>query len=222
QVGNVNAGYLGTIHFTSTDSQATLPANYTFTTGVTGDNGCHTFTNGVVLKTSGSQSVTASDTVTPAITGSQTGIVVNPAAASTLVVAGFPSPITAGTAGNVTVTARDTYGNTATGYLGTVAFTSTDLQAVLPANYAFVAADAGVHVFSVTLKTSGTQSITAKDTITGTITGTQSGITVNPAGTSSLLVAGFPSPVTAGTAANVTVTAKDAFNNTTPAYVGTV
>jgi hypothetical protein len=66
----------------------------------------------------------------------------------------------------------------ATGYTGTVHFTSSDFQATLPANYTFTGGDAGTHVFSVTLKTAGTQSITATDTVTGTITGTQSGVTV--------------------------------------------
>ena len=65
-----------------------------------------------------------------------------------------------------------------TGYTGTVHLTSSDAQAVLPANYTFTGADAGTHAFSVTLKTAGTQSITATDTVTVTITGTQSGITV--------------------------------------------
>ncbi len=50
---------------------------------------------------------------------------------------------------------------------GTAHFTSSDIQAVLPANYTFTGVDAGVHVFSVTLKTAGSQSITATDTVTG-------------------------------------------------------
>ena len=63
----------------------------------------------------------------------------------------------------VTVTAYDAYGNVATGYTGTVTFTSSDGQAALPASYTFTAADAGTHTFSVTLETAGTQSITATD-----------------------------------------------------------
>src|SRR5207245_3248277 len=62
---------------------------------------------------------------------------VNPAAAGTLTVAGFPSSTTAGTTGDFTVTAKDAYGNIATGYTGQVAFTSTDASAVLPSNYTF-------------------------------------------------------------------------------------
>src|SRR5207245_1566816 len=130
--------------------------------------------------TAGSQALTATDTGTSTITGSQSGIIVNPTADERRVGKGFASPSTAGTASNVTVTAKDAYGNTATGYLGTVSFGSSDSQAALPANYAFVAADAGVHSFSATLKTAGSRSLTATDTGTSTITGSQSGIIVNP------------------------------------------
>ena len=105
----------------------------------------HTFS--ATLKTAGSQSITASDTVVPSGAGTQAGITVNPAAASRFTVAGFPSPVTAGVAGSFTVTAWDPYGNRATGYTGTVRFTSSDAKAVLPGNYTFTAADAGMHTF---------------------------------------------------------------------------
>src|SRR5439155_8344892 len=113
---------------------------------------------------------------------------------------GLASPSTAGVAGTVTVTAKDAYGNIATGYLGTVHVGSGDAQAALPTNYTFVAADAGVHSFSATLKTAGTQSLIATDTVTSTITGSQSNITANPAAASSLVASGFASPSVAGTA----------------------
>ena len=155
---NVATGYVGTAHFSSSDANSpTLPGNYTF---LAGDNGAHTFTNGVTLKTSGSKTVVATDTVTPSITGSAS-VTVNPTTAATYTVTtSAGSPQTAGTAFDVTVTARDTYGNTATGYLGTAHFTTTDGNApVLPANYTFVAGDNGVHTFTngATLKTSGAQ-----------------------------------------------------------------
>ena len=60
----VAAGYAGTIQFTSSDSAAILPANYTFTTA---DAGTHTFS--ATLKTSGLQTITATDTVSASITG---------------------------------------------------------------------------------------------------------------------------------------------------------
>ena len=227
--GNTATGYTGTVHFTSTDPQATagagLPANYTFTGG---DAGVHTFTNGVTLKTAGTQSITATDTVTGTITGTQSSISVLPGTTTTLVVSGFPSPVTAGTAHSVIVTAQDAYGNTTPGYTGTVHFTSTDGQATagsgLPANYTFVAGDNGVHTFTngVTLKTAGTQSITATDTVTGTITGTQSAISVLSNTAATLVVSAFPSPTTAGVAHSVTVTAHDAYGNVATGYTGTV
>ena len=217
--GNTATGYLGTVTFSSNDAQAVLPINYTFTGP---DAGTRVFS--VELRTAGSgRTITATDTVTGTITGTQSGIQINPAGAATLSVSGFPSPQTAGVAANVTVTALDAYGNTATGYVGTVTFSSNDAQAVLPINYTFTGPDAGTRVFSVELRTAGSgRTITATDTVTGTITGTQSGIVINPAATSVFTVAGFPSPQTAGVAGNVTVTAKDAYGNTTPGYLGTV
>jgi hypothetical protein len=84
------------------------------------------------------------------------------------------------------VTAFDAYGNTATGYLGTVHFTSSDGAAVLPANYAFLAGDHGTRMFTnaVTLRTVGMQSVTATDIGTPSIAGSQAGILVTATGPS--------------------------------------
>src|SRR5207245_1165368 len=140
--GNTTTDYTGTVHFTSSDTQAVLPANYAF---IAGDAGVHTFN--ATLRMAASQSLIVTDTCS-SITGSQTGITVNPAAANTLIVSGFPPPTTAGIAANFTLTAKPPYGNTATGYTGTIHFTSSDSQAVLAANYSFSAGDAGMHIFS--------------------------------------------------------------------------
>src|SRR5262249_23286825 len=78
-------------------------------------------------------------------------------------VAGFPSPTTAGVAQTFTVTALNADGTVNTGYTGTVHFASNDLQAVLPADYTFTAADQGRHTFTATLKTAGNKSITVTD-----------------------------------------------------------
>jgi hypothetical protein len=172
---NPITGYTGTIHFTSTDPKATLPADYTF---VGSDNGQHTFT-GVILRKAGSQRITATDTVISSITGSAT-IKVNPAAATHFTVVA-PSSATAGTALTITVTALDQFGNVATGYLGTVQFTSSDVAAGLPGNYTFTSTDKGKHSFSVTLNTTGSQTITATDTVTSSIEGS-AGVTVNASG----------------------------------------
>ena len=89
-----------------------------------------------------------------------------------------PGTATAGTAFNVTVSALDATNTVVTGYTGTVHFTSSDTQAVLPANSTLTN---GTGTFSVTLKTAGAQTITATDTVTATITGASGAITVGAA-----------------------------------------
>jgi Cadherin-like len=219
--GNTVSNYTGIAHFTSTDGAAVLPANYTF---VLGDAGVHMFTNQITLKTAGTQTITVTDTVTSSLTGAQSGITVNPNVATNVVVSGFPASQTAGTAGSITVRARDAYNNTATGYLGTVGFATTDSLAIFPVNYTFQVTDNGVKSFinGVTLKTTGTWTVTAMDTVTPAITGVQSGIVIIPAAASSLVVAGLSSPRVAGIAGSISVTARDPYNNIDTNYVGTV
>src|SRR5207245_41516 len=150
-----------------------VPADYTF---VAGDQGVHVFPNGVTLVTAGSQTITATDPFIPG-SASQASMVVGANTATRLVLTGtYPTPTTAGVAQNFTVMAKDPFGNIATGYLGTVALSSTDPQATFaPSAYLFTSTDAGVHTFSGTLKTVGTQTITVSD---GTISGSQSGVSV--------------------------------------------
>jgi hypothetical protein len=213
--GNVATGYSGTVRFGSSDAQAALPAAYTFTAA---DAGTHAFS--VTLKTAGAQSLTIADTVNPALSVTQTGIVVTPAAAASFSVTGFPAT-TAGVAQSFTVTARDVYGNVATGYAGTVHFTSSDRQAGLPADYTFTAADAGTHTFTATLKTAGSQSITATDTTSIGVTGSQAGIAVTAAAVSQFAVV-VPGSVTQGKSFLVTVVAEDAYGNVVVGYRGKV
>lgn len=72
------------------------------------------------------------------------------------------------------VVALDASNQVVKDFTGTVKFTSSDNAAQLPAEYAFTAADHGVHVFSATLKTSGKESITATDVDDGSLSGTAS------------------------------------------------
>jgi len=62
--GELATTYRGTIHFTSNDASATLPPNYTFTAA---DYGRHTFS--AILKSAGTQSITATDMAAPGVTG---------------------------------------------------------------------------------------------------------------------------------------------------------
>jgi hypothetical protein len=221
QFGTTFSGYRGTVHITTTDrgSGIVLPANYTFRAG---DHGVHTFRDGVTLMTAGAQTVSATAT-SGSKTGSSRRITVSAGAATHLTVTAAATS-TAGSAFSVTVTARDAAGNTATGYRGTVHFTTSGGGATtVPPDYTFVAGDQGAHVFSnaVTLVTAGGQTVTATDTTSSTITGTSGSITVS-AGAATHLTVGAPATATAGTAFGVTVTALDAYGNTATGYAGTV
>lgn len=69
--GHIAAGYLGTVTFSSTDTDPSvvLPANYAFTAD---DHGVHTFMGGFTLETVGNQTLTATDTADNTLTGSAT------------------------------------------------------------------------------------------------------------------------------------------------------
>jgi hypothetical protein len=66
--------------------------------------------------------------------------------------------------------------------LGNRRFTSTDPEAILPADYRFVAADDGAHAFVVIFRTTGNRAVTATDTAHKTITGTSAPIGVTADG----------------------------------------
>jgi hypothetical protein len=64
-----------------------------------------------------------------------------------------------------TITAVDAYGNVATGFRGTITFSSFDNNDILPSPYTFTAADKGVHTFvkQTTMNTRGTDEIIITD-----------------------------------------------------------
>jgi hypothetical protein len=86
-----------------------------------------------------------------------------------------PASASTGTHFTLTVTALDASNNTATGYSGTVHFTSTDIHASLQADSTLTN---GVGMFSATLNTIDSETITATDTATASISGTSSSIRV--------------------------------------------
>jgi ELWxxDGT repeat protein len=159
----------GTVNITSSDPK--VPS-----TSVTLTNGTAQFS--VTFETAGAQWIRATVAQTPSDSGSVPDIVVQPGKAASFTLSGFPSPATAGIAGSFTVTAYDKYDNVATGYSGTVTFSSNDSAAVLPGDATLTN---GTGEFSATLKTLGTNlSITASDKNNSTLTATQSGIEVIP------------------------------------------
>ena len=76
--GNRDKVINSSIHFTSSDRAAVLPPDYYFTAN---DAGSHTFTNDVVLKTPGTQSITATTIGAPGLSGAANIMVSAPATA---------------------------------------------------------------------------------------------------------------------------------------------
>src|SRR6185312_11776662 len=107
--GNAAIGYSGTVHLSSTDTQAGLPADYTFSAA---DAGVHTFT--VVLETATPNgvvwSISVADTANAASLATITNFEVVNAAASTFGIT-LPSQITAGVPFTSKVTVSDAFGN---------------------------------------------------------------------------------------------------------------
>jgi hypothetical protein len=132
---------------------------------------------------------------------------------------------TAGTPQSPTVTFYDEFNNIATGYTGTVQFSSNDPQGVLPAPYTFSPADAGTHTFGSGLMLKSAASITVNVTnSTGVFTAGQT-ITINPGPAVSLQVSGLhdltlfegqPTPKQ-----QFRVEALDQYGNVATGYTGT-
>lgn len=94
----------------------------------------------------------------------------------------LPANAGAGDAVSATLTAYNPNYTIATGYTGTVHFTSTDGAATLPVDYTFTGGDAGTHTFPAgfILRTTGSQIVTVTDVANATITGSV-GVAVGPA-----------------------------------------
>lgn len=163
--GNTAADYQGTVTFSSSDPQAQLPADYTFTGD---DQGSHTFA--VTLPTAGDQTVTAADTQDATLAQTSDPITITPANAAVFQISA-PASALVGTLFDMTVTVQDAYGNTVPDYAGTIHWSATNAGDLLPADYTFTGDDQGSHTFAgqFRLHVAGDNTLTATDLDTGTI-----------------------------------------------------
>jgi hypothetical protein len=216
QFGNTATGYTGTVGFASTDEAATLPDPVAFTAE---DAGTITLTAAVTHRTAGVQTLTATDTNREDLSDS-VEVTVTPGPATALRLE-HPTTVEAGVATDVSLTGIDDFGNTATGYIGTVGFTSTDEAATLPEPVTFTAEDPETITLpgAVTHRTAGEQTLTATDTDTDVSDSVEHTVTPGPAATLHL---DHPTTAEAGEATDVSVTVKDEFGNTATGYTGTV
>jgi hypothetical protein len=206
--GNLVPGFTGPVHFSSSDPNAVLPADAPLSSGAGQFN--------ISLHTAGAEQVTVSDPSQATRQGSGS-VAVAPAAASRFTLSA-PGGDAAGSAFPVSVTALDPFGNVATSYSGKIHFTSTDVQAVLPADSSL---SSGTGVATVTLRTAAAQTVTGTDVSQNSITGISGGVAVTPLAATHLGFA-LAGGISAGTAVSVTVAALDPFGNVAVSYGGVV
>jgi hypothetical protein len=120
--------------------------------------------------------------------------------------------MTAGGSYDLTVTAKDAAGTTASGYRGTIHIRGSR-EGTLPHDYTFTAADRGTHTFhaGVRFDKAGDLSLTAADTAASSIAGTEGGIHVGPGALAKLAIE--PKVLTVDTSTTVTVEGLDQFGN---------
>ncbi|MBU6154695.1 MAG: Ig-like domain-containing protein, partial [Bdellovibrionales bacterium] len=159
---NTVPSYAGSIQFSSTDTSATLPSSSNLT------NGTKSFS--ATFRTAGSQTIS----ITDGSLSASASITVDASGATQFTLSGVPSSVTAGDSFTFTVTARDSAGNLATGFGGEVSISSSDPNAGLPAAATLSSGSGG---FSVTLNSTGAQTITASG---GNLLVTSTTITVAP------------------------------------------
>ena len=226
--GNVVPTYSGTVHFSSTDPNINLTStdpnvrSLPVDTAFNGNNtGTMTFSR-VSLVSAGQQSITVTDTQDSNFTNTASGIVVVGGTAVNWALSADAANWAAGVPTTATVTALDTYSNPATLYRGVIKFTSTDPNAVLPANYTFNANDQGVRVYNqgVTWVHSGNQTLSVSDFVAHR--GSSVSGVVPPNVVTALRLSDYDSPAYVAKDANVTVAAVDAWGNVNPSFTGAV
>lgn len=216
--GSPANNYTSTVHFTSSDGGATLPANYTFTSG---DLSTKTFN--ATFTTAGSQSITATDTVTSAFT----------ATTNTTVGAAAPASVTLNSPGStgintafsaLTATLKDQFNNPVQSANVTFATTAggTGSNGTFTGGNTASTDGGGVATKTITANgNAGTFTVTAT---VGSITSAARTLTITTGSAASLVVlAGSNQGAIAGTsfATQFQVKALDAGSNPVPGYTVT-
>ena len=216
------ASTIGSNHPTVTSKTGTAVAfgtaqTISFISGVSSVSGSN---NGVMTLYAAE---TATVTVSDGTHSGNVSVTVGPATAASYAVSA-PGSATAGSAFSATLTAKDAYGNTATGYTGshTVDFSGPHSSpgGTSPSYPASVSFTSGAGTASVTLFDAETTTLTAADHVTPSITGTSSSIVVGPGSAASLSLSAASTTPTAGAADNLTITAQDTWLNTATGYTG--
>ena len=210
--GSVDPTYVGTVHLTSSDANATLPPDYPF---IPSDYGNKIWLAGLVLRTAGVQSVRISDVATGQPLQPDLQLQVQASQAISMQLQANPGTV-AGAPYSVRVRVVDSFGGSVAGYTGTVQLSCSDPCATLPGSVTLTAADAGSkQIDGLVLRGSGQQLLQVTDTVNSALLG-QALVEVVAAPGQQLRVQTLAGTV-AGLALGVTVEVVDAFGNVNPA-----
>jgi hypothetical protein len=137
-----------------------------------------------------------------------------------------PPTAVAGQTTGLEIEALDASGHVARNYTGTVQITSTDAAtkvggAAVPTTFTFTQRDHGIHSFTLTPGTAGTETISTTDTTTSSLTGSTI-LQVNPAPVATHFQVVVPETTTAGSPTPVLVEAVDASGHVARNYTGTI
>jgi hypothetical protein len=206
---NTVTGFAGTVNLTTTAGSITPTTSGAFSSGML--NQAVTVTQAGTGKT-----ISLDDGAGHTVTSNT--FTVNAGAVDHFVIATISSPQTAGSAFSITMTAQDLNNNTATGFVGTVNF-STTAGTITPATSGAFAS--GTRTESVSVTQAGTgKTISVTDGIGHN--GTSNTFTVNAGALHHFAIGNISSPQVAGTPFNIALTAQDINNNTVTGFAGTV
>jgi len=204
--GDTDTAYAGTVHFTSDDPTATLPADTTLVNGTRDFQATETRATVVTLR--------ARDTANANITG--TGSTNITAGSATHFILTAPATADTALAFPATVVAKDQFENVVKNYGNIVHLSSSDSQAVLPADFTLTG---GARQVSVKLRTPGIKTITATDT---TNPGLTAGAFITVGATAAKFVITGPATTVPAASNAFTITVTDTVGNTVTNYSGTV
>ena len=221
--GNLATSYRGTVAFSSSDTNASYPPVYTFTTG---DQGSHAFNGNLIMRLSGSQLISVADTNNTSLGSSATIVAINPAPLNAFRLSA-PSTATSESAFNLGIAGLDVFGNIANTYTGTVRLISSDPNgspsSTTPFNFVFTSGAAVQRsVSGVTLNSGGNQTLTARDPNNVALLAGQANVFVNSLPAASLYLSGFPGTLVAGQQGNIVVAAYDSYGNIATTYASTI
>jgi protocatechuate 3,4-dioxygenase beta subunit len=212
--GNPAPGFRGTLHVTSTDAGAVLPADITFTAAEAGTKQVM-----VTLKTAGVSTLTATDMTGKASASGSASLTVQPAAAHSYQLKALPGSATAGQPLTLTITVLDVFGNVATAYGGKIHLTSADTTDVLPPDGTFTA---GVQSVSLEFTKTGSHVAQVQDVASSLPSANTSSVAIGPAAAFRVGITQDHASTTAGTSESFTATVFDSFSNIATNYTGTL